>query len=608
LLVGGCREQGDIRIHSLKFEGVEQIRQSALAAALQTKKGSRLPWGKKTYFDRRSFEADLQRIEAFYKDRGFPDARVMSFDVKLNDAQDQVDITLHIREGQPIVVDRIELRGFDVLGQGDVDTLKQTLPLIVDKPLDSQLAVATRERALNALRDHGYPYAEVTLAQNDLGNRRRAVVLTATPGILAHFGPVEIVGTKSVSARVVERQLTYKPGDVFTRQEMRESQRKIYGLELFQFANVTTQEDKDAMPALVPTRVTVAEGKHRKFTFGVGYGSEEKARATIRWDNLNTFHGAQNLGVEAKWSSLSRGVRLNYTEPYFLWSHFSLRFEGQAWQSVEPVYSSKQLGGRVILRHQANSRTFWSVSFINEYHQSTITSAALADLTLRNRFIALGLDPRTGTSRGTLSGLAFDITRTTTNNVLDAHRGYMLTAHAEQSGRFMGGSYNYVSFTGEGRHYATLFQKAVLANRLHFGIIDPSGAADANVPFYKRYFLGGASSIRGWGRYEVSPLSGLGLPIGGYSLLEGSSEVRFGIRGKVGGVAFVDYGNVWEKPYQFNLSDLKVAVGPGLRYLTPIGPARLDFGYQLTTEPGLLVNGKPEQRHWRIHFSIGQAF
>src|SRR5688572_31593273 len=123
LFSAGCREEGDIKIGSLKFEGVEQIRQSALADALQTKKGSRLPWGRKTYFDRRAFEADLQRIQAFYRDRGFPDARVASFDVQLNDTQDEADLTVYIDEGQPIVVDSIALAGFDVLSEGEQRSL-----------------------------------------------------------------------------------------------------------------------------------------------------------------------------------------------------------------------------------------------------------------------------------------------------------------------------------------------------------------------------------------------------------------------------------------------------------------------------------------------------
>jgi outer membrane protein insertion porin family/translocation and assembly module TamA len=73
-------------------------------------------------------------------------------------------------------------------------------------------------------------------------------------------------------------------------------------------------------------------------------------------------------------------------------------------------------------------------------------------------------------------------------------------------------------------------------------------------------------------------------------------------------VAFVDYGNVWSDAWRFDVRDLRAAVGPGLRYMTPIGPARVDVGYQLNPIDNLRVEGEPQKRRWRIHFSIGQAF
>ena len=608
IATAGCREEGDIRIASLHFNGVKQVDKAALTSALQTKAGSRIPWGRKRFFDRRAFEADLKRIEAFYRDRGFPDARVASFDARLNDPQTEVDVTVNITEGEPIRVADIGLTGFDVLDEGDRDALRQSLPLQPGQPLDRALALVARERALNALRDNGFPYASVALSDEEAGPRQRTVTLRAMPGTLARFGQVEIVGEVSVTDDVIRRQLTFAPGDLFTRREMRESQRRLYGLELFEFVNVESLEDAGLQIPDVPVRITVAEGKHQRVTVGVGYGSEEQARARLRWDHLNLFGGAQHGGFEGKWSSLDRGVRVEYREPFFFRPHFSIGFDGQAWQAAEPVYSLNSLGGRATIRHQANQQTFWSVSLINDYQRSSVSPAALLDFTVRDELIALGLDPRDGEFRGTLSAVAFDIGRNTANNLLDARSGYVLNAHAEQAGKWLWGSFNYWSVSGEGRHYLSVGRRAVIANRLRLGSIDALGDLGSNVPFYKRYFLGGASSIRGWGRLEVGPTSGFGLPIGGHTMLEGSSEVRMPVIGKMGAVAFVDYGNVWSQSWDVNLGDLRYAVGPGLRYVTPIGPVRVDFGYQLNPIANLKVNGQPEVRHWRVHFSVGQAF
>ena len=91
-------------------------------------------------------------------------------------------------------------------------------------------------------------------------------------------------------------------------------------------------------------------------------------------------------------------------------------------------------------------------------------------------------------------------------------------------------------------------------------------------------------------------------------MLEASSELRFPLMKNLGGVLFVDAGNVWTNAWDVNLDDMRYDVGPGLRYLTPIGPIRFDIGYQLNPIEGLLVNGEPQKRRFRVHFSIGQAF
>jgi outer membrane protein insertion porin family len=180
--------------------------------------------------------------------------------------------------------------------------------------------------------------------------------------------------------------------------------------------------------------------------------------------------------------------------------------------------------------------------------------------------------------------------------------------HLEQAGGWLRGDYDYYEVTLEGRSYVALGTRAVLAFRARGGSIDSlRPGLESPVPFFKRYLLGGATNLRGWGRFDVSPLSGSGLPIGGQTTMNFSAEARIPLVGNLGGVAFFDGGNVWALPWDFNLNDLRYDVGLGLRYNTrrPI-PHR--FRQPAQSDPGLLVNGKPEPRHFRVHFSIGQAF
>jgi len=608
-VVSACKEEGTMTVHSLKFQGVHVVDEARLKDALATKQSSKIPWGRKTYFNRSRFDADRKRIQAFYQDRGFPDARVANFDVKLNDKQDAVDVTLTIAEGDPVTVASIEFVGFDVIPPAHFSDLKSRVPIKVGQPRDRQLVVSAHEMAVNELRDHGYPYSKVSTAEDAAANPRQvALTFTAEPGTLSHFGPVEITGNKSVSDNVIRRELTFKPGDLYRRSIVQESQRRLYGLELFQFANIEAI-NSELQPAEVPTRVTVAEGNHQRVNFGLGYGTEEKGRADGEYHHLNFLGGARTAGAHLRLSSLDRGLRLDFNQPYFFRPHFSLGGEGQQWYTYTPAYRSIVTGVKATLTHRQNQRTSWSISLTSEHDSSAIANDVLGDLTLRTALIALGLDPRTGSQDGTLNAVGFDFQHSTADNVLNAHRGYQLAFHAEQAGRLVPGTFNYYAASIDGRHYLPLIgESVVLASRLQLGNIRPFGQDQVNVPFAKKYFLGGATSIRGWGRYEVSPLSGSGLPIGGDSMLAFSEEIRAALRGKLGGVLFLDGGNVWADSGGFSLGDLRYAIGPGLRYATPIGPIRFDVGYQINPIDGLLVNGAPQRRRWRLHFSIGQAY
>jgi outer membrane protein insertion porin family len=599
-------EAGAIKVKTLAFKGVTAVDQSRLKAALATKESSILPWGKKFVFDRSRLETDMKRIEAFYADRGYPDAKVTGFDLRLNDKQDAVGITVTVSEGEPVKVVAIGFVGFDVIPEAHLADLEKRAPIKVGQPRDRALVVTTHELAINELRDHGFPYAKVATME-DVGPTAKQASLSfvAEPGKVAHFGPVEISGNNSVGDNIIRRELAYKPGDLYRRSLVQDTQRRLYGMELFQFANVQAL-DQDLQPAEVPTRITVAEGKHQRVNFGVGYGTEEKERVDAEYHELNFLGGARSAGVHGRWSSLDRGLRLDFNQPYFFRPHFSLGAEVQQWYTFTPAYQSIVSGGKATITHRDSAQTSWSISLTSEHDRSVIDPTVLADPKQRTILIAIGLDPTTGEQNGTLNAVGFDIQHSTADNLLNAHRGYQIAFHTEQAGRIVPGTFNYLASAIDGRHYLPMGDRLVIATRVQVGGIN-AGGAEKDVPFSKKYFLGGATSVRGWGRYEISPLA-LGLPIGGDSMLAASAELRAALRGNFGGVAFLDAGNVWAGAWGVKLGDLRYAIGPGLRYQTPIGPVRFDFGYQLNPIPGLLVNGQPQTRRWRMHFSIGQAF
>jgi len=411
----GCKEEGTVRVAHLKFNGVHAVKVSQLKSVLATVQSSRIPWGTKHYFQRQQFDADLKRVAAFYHDRGYPDAKVTSFDVKLNDKQDAVDVTLNIDEGKPILVEQIEYAGFDVIPARHLTGLKGRIPLKANAPLDRALAQATREAALYEVRDHGYPYASVRLTERQGSNDyERILTLTAIPGTLTRYGQIEISGNHSVSDRVIERQLLFRPSQRYSLSRVQESQRRLYDLGTFQFANIVSNVPEGQQPDVVPIKVTVTEAKPHKVTFGAGYGSEEKVRATFDWQALNWYGGARTLEVQTRYSRISSGVRTNFRQPYLFSPQYDMLASGQWWHDAEPAYTLNTEGGRVTFERalarpgstlRRNGSLALSTTITEEYQSYTVSEEALTTPGFRNTLIALGLDPRTGKGSGLLSSV-----------------------------------------------------------------------------------------------------------------------------------------------------------------------------------------------------------
>jgi len=607
----------DIHVASLAFEGNEAFADSQLKAVIVTRAPGWWPWSKRPFFNRSTFDQDLDRLRAFYDDRGFPDARVTGVDVEFTASRDGVRLRIHLDEGEPMIVDRVEFTGLDD-APPDVTSALGDLPVLSGMRRDRQRISAAREQLTFLLRDHGYPSASVTSDERAADDSRRVVVaFNASPGAVAVFGPISVQGARSVAPSVVVRSLSFRPGDEYRESLVLDSQRRLGGLGIFDFAHVApaaSEEGRAAPQGPLPMTVTVAEGKPQRYQIGIGYGSEDGPRGSFLWEHLNFLGDARRLSFDTKYSVRLRGAGVEFREPYFLTRRLSLTARAGAWWADEPAYSSRAVGGRIGLTWRTERRGprmrpvshVVRAGYLNDALVYSIDPEVLADLTQFDGLIALGLDPVTGRGRGRLSALDADVERTAGEIEGDPHNGHALSLHVKHAAPWLGGTFRYDEVLAEGRIYVPLGQRVVWASRARAGAIFADAATD--VPFSQRYFLGGSSNLRGWGRFQVAPLTGDGLPVGGRTLVDLSTELRLTVRGPAGVVFFVDAGNVWDESGRVRLNDLQAAAGPGLRYVSPIGVVRADLGLQITRTPGLIIDGRPESRRWRLHISIGHAF
>jgi translocation and assembly module TamA len=539
--------------------------------------------------------------------------------VDFTPARDAVHLRVEIDEGAPLRVADATINGLDTVPD-DVRAELLGQRVKTGAPRDRAAMATSRERMVFALRDRGYAHARVQLEERPGATAGTVdIVYTATPGPLATFGAIAMEGATHVNPSVIRRSLTFRPGEVFRESQIGESQRRLRGLGLFEFAHVVRRDAEAGtngdISAVVPTKVTVTEAPAQQWQVGVGYGTEDGPRGSIEWQHLNLFGGAQQFEATAKYSRRLRGVSIDFVQPYFLTRRLSWTARLGGWRSEEPAYFSESRGGRLSLRFRQELtrgpdrepifQTFW-FSYANDAVEYAINPGALTDPAAMERLVPLGLDPVLGRGAGRLATFNIDAERRAVDHPLDPHKGYTITGHLVHAAPWAGGTFRYDELDVEGALFVPL-GRVVWATRMRAATILSADPSD--VPFSERYFLGGSSSMRGWGRYEVSPRTPEGLLIGGRALFDSTTELRVAVTTHFGVVAFVDVGQVFEDSLPVISSEkLLIDAGPGVRWASPVGIVRADVGVQLRRIPGLLVLGKPETRGWRIHFSIGHTF
>jgi outer membrane protein insertion porin family/translocation and assembly module TamA len=615
--VSGCVEgEGGVRLTALTIEGAHAVTTKEIREVLATRPSGRLPWSEKVTFDRAAFEADLERIRRFYQDRGYPDARVEHVEVTFNEARDAVKAVIRIAEGEPIKIAGASFVGLDALTPDVLNGVNRSA-VDSEKVRDRAAVAALRQRILDLLRDHGYAYAKVDASEKDVGNNHVALTFTAAPGPPTTFGPIKVVGAEQLEDRIILRQLVLQPGQSYTQRQITQSQRRLASLDILRFSNVDAKPPVEGQPTAIPVTVTVAEDKTHRLELGAGYGTEDRVRGSIDWSHLNFLGDARRLTLSGKFSSIDRGARATFSQPYFLAHGVSLDASAVDWWTGERVYTSTTYGGRIglsyRLRGRGRSETRGGagrpgdrirLSYVDEFLRYTVRPEVLADLGNVDQLLALGLDPVSGRGRGTKTAVAADFEHVATDNAADPRVGWTTTLHGEVANPALGGTFRYNQVLGEARTYVPI-GATVVATRVRAGSI--AARSDTDVPFSDRFFLGGASSLRGWSRYQVAPLTN-GIPIGGRTMVEMALEWRVPLKGPIGAVAFFDTGNVWARSFAATTGGFRSDAGVGLRYRTPVGLLRGDAAFQLNPIEGLMANGQPALRTWRLHVSIGQAF
>ena len=545
------------------------------------------PWRSRPQFDPIAFQTDIERLQRFYRAQGYYEAKV-SYDLEVKEDSQLVTAHIAIEEGEPVIVSRI------VLGVTDEPTLVDSLEKLRPKLPLSEGSIFTEEHYQGTEAQIKAFFLDLHRGRVKI-ERKAAVVLeqhqvdvqySVEAGPVTVFGETTIEGTKQVEPELVSRELQYKSGEPFSVAAISNSRKNILKLDLFSAVRFI-QEDSPDEPRVIPMRVQVSEKSFREWQAGIGFGTEDQVRGQVRWIHNNWFGGGRRLDVQVRASFLVREIDVSFTQPHAFGpaNRFTLTFRPQ--QLDEPSYLLNMTRLQPRFERDFTPQLAGFLSYRLEYDQlHDVTDATARVLQEFQR-------------KGALSGISAGFVWNTTDDPLNATQGGLLSFTTEQVGGALGGDFEFLKLIGEARRYYLIAPKTVLAARFKLGFADPSGKSE-EIPLFERFYAGGISSVRGYGRYRLGPISDSDDPVGGRSLIEGAFEVRRQFTEKIGGTLFLDYGQVSLKSFDVPVDDLKFAAGFGVLYTTPIGPLLLALGFPFDPPHG--------DQSWQVHFSIGQFF
>ncbi|MFL5319208.1 MAG: autotransporter assembly complex protein TamA [Myxococcaceae bacterium] len=610
-------EKGPI-VKDLDIEGTRHVKAKDIEKKILTAKTSWIPFSRKQHFDPDIWRTDLRRIERYYREMGYYQALVLEDEVKPTD-DGSVKVRVKVEEGEPTVIDSFEIKGLDELSDKERAIVTSGLEL-----KKGDVFVESRWESLKGdiegrLHELGYATAKATgEAEVDLVTRLAKVPVTVEVGPKYTFGDIQV--KNGDNARVEEWRIREKaqgaiePGKTYSESRKSEAQAKVFQMGVFGAAQVKNGEP-DVANAKMPIVVDVREAPFHGLRFGGGAGVDQ-ARQEVRligeYTNRDFLGHLRLLNVKAMagwafipsaYANFSNGngvpsmgpiarLTTELEQPRLFHPDLKLNTRVQLERQLQPAYSYYGASGRLGVVWQPTPALSIFPSYnIEAYH---LTEGAVALDTAKAPQLLFGCPVNC-----VLSYLEQRIEYDKRDDKQEPRRGYFGAFSIQEGGGPLGGSFSYIRLQPEARAYVTpkTFDDLTFAFKVKVGTLQPASGKSSDSPIVARFYSGGGNSMRGFATQRLSPMlivdsptkdgkyQGQPLPIGGNSLVETSFETRYKLIGQLIVAGFLDGGLVNSsslRPAHLadDLSAFQLAVGGGVRYLTPVGPIRLDLAYR----------------------------
>jgi len=569
------------RVRSIRIMGGAFFTEADILKKMKTSEGKLSSHG---LFSPELLQNDIRMIETMYRRAGFQSTQIHADQDQ--SADHDIDITIQIQEGLRSTLDVITFTGNNSFSE---PVLWRESGIQADQVYSSAIIDNARDALAAMYYSRGYSEARIeTHLEFDSFNNTVNVQFEITEGPQYRIGWILVSGNAHTAQKVITRTSGLHPEDPYSPEGLLEAQQKLYTLGLFNRVEIATI-DQDLGP-YKNLLIQVEEAKTILVTPGIGVSDSGKMRGTLELSDNNLFGLNRTLAARVRIGHLEKQFQTSYREPRL----FNHDIQGIVSLSLDKT-DHQVRGESIYLSNEVNV----SLQTVRNFSKTRTLSllASYETVNLEGPSIVLRTEGLIQIAR-----LGSSLITDRRDSVRDPTRGDFITTSLEVADKHWGSEVNFLSVFNQSSYYTSV-RGGVIATSGRVGWKQPYGG-DTELPISERFFAGGSTTLRGFKQNEAGPLGG------GQLMTIGNIEYRVPLKfsrlNNLRGAVFYDTGNVFERPSDFTVAEFTHSAGAGLRYITPIGPIRLDVGFNLNPKHNP-TRVEPDRR-FAVLFTLGHAF
>jgi outer membrane protein insertion porin family len=557
-------EGAKVRIEKIIFEGNKAFSDKKLKGQMATSETSILSWiSEAGDLDEDNLEQDVTRLKAFYHNSGYILAQVGEPQVEFKEGE--IFITIKIDEGLPFKVGKVAFAGDLILPEEEL--LKKIK--ITQEEFYNREVLRTDVLALTDIySNEGYAFADVApMIKRIAEDQRVDITFSIEKGKPVYYEEIIISGNTQTRDKVIRRQLRVYEQELTSSSRLKRSITNLQRLDYFEDVKVDTSKGSAADKMVL--KIDVTEKSTGAFSFGAGYGNVESVFGVAMISERNLFGRGQTLSLRGTLGSKTQKVILSFTEPYIYDIPLSGTVRVYNWIYDYDDYQKDSFGGSLGFGYPVFDYTRFFATYLYD----------ISDI--RNVDVSASDSIKDLQGKNVKSSIETTLKYDSRNRAFLATRGALNSISAEIAG--LGGDIGFTKYIAETAWYFPLVWDFVAVAHAKAGYI--ADIKKKKLPDYEKFYMGGIGSIRGFERDDLAPRDDDGATIGGDGMVQFNFELVFPLLKDVGihGLVFFDAGKIYKErdDVEFNPADLRKSAGGGIRWLSPMGPLDIEYGYIL---------------------------